>query len=164
MRLYSSRFAGEPLDEKEGVDMAESESDGEFRVTERRRRAEADEPPPATPRTEGQPHTVDEPQPRQVRPEPTAQKEVHAADDTERSLEGLFVMLASSAVVALGEAADPMTGQVRKDPDAAADAIDLLGLLREKTEGNRTPRETQLLEELIYDLQLRYVSAMKPRL
>ena len=47
----------------------------------------------------------------------------------------------SSAVVALGQAADPMTGQVRdKDPDAAADAIDLLVLLREKTEGHRTPR------------------------
>jgi hypothetical protein len=73
-------------------------------------------------------------------------------------------MLASSAMVALGEGADPETGQARKDPAAAAGAIDLLVLLREKTEGNRTPRETQLLAELIYDLQLRYVAATKPRL
>jgi hypothetical protein len=73
-------------------------------------------------------------------------------------------MLASSAVVALGETADPATGQARRDPGAASEVIDLLVLLREKTEGHRTPRESQLLEELIYDLQLRYVAAMKPRL
>jgi Domain of unknown function (DUF1844) len=143
--------------------MAESGPDGEFRVTDRRRRADADEPAPAASRAEAPPHTIEEPPRRQAQPE-AAPFEGGPAGDEERSLEGLFVMLASSAVVALGETPDPMTGQVRRDPEAAADAIDLLALLREKTEGNRTPRETQLLEELIYDLQLRYVAAMKPRL
>ena len=37
----------------------------------------------------------------------------------------------------------------------------LLLLLRERTEGHRTPEETQVLDELIYDLQLRYVEVMK---
>jgi hypothetical protein len=74
-------------------------------------------------------------------------------------------MLATSALVALGQAADPLTGQGHdKDPGAAADAIDLLVLLREKTEGHRSPREARLLDELIYDLQLRYVAATTPRL
>jgi len=106
---------------------------------------------------------VEEAPRRPSEPEPPVSQGTRPADEGARSLEGLFVMLASSAVVALGEAADPMTGQVRRDPAAAADAIDLLALLREKTEGNRTPRETQMLEALIYDLQLRYVAAMKPR-
>ena len=57
----------------------------------------------------------------------------------------------------------PATGQVRVDPAMAAESIDLLLLLREKTEGNRTPEETQLLDELIYDLQLRYVAATQRR-
>jgi hypothetical protein len=71
-------------------------------------------------------------------------------------------MLASSAVAALGQAPDPLTGQVReKDPAAAAEAIDLLALLREKTDGHRTPRETRLLDGLIYDLQMRYVEATR---
>ena len=39
--------------------------------------------------------------------------------------------------------------------------IDLLTLLREKTEGNRSTEETQVLDDLIYDLQLRYVNAAK---
>ena len=74
---------------------------------------------------------------------------------------GLFMMLASSAVVALGEAPDPLTGQRQIDLVQAADAIDLLLLLREKTEGNRSADETRMLEELIYDLQLRYVHVTK---
>ena len=45
--------------------------------------------------------------------------------------------------------------------DHAAEMIDILLLLRAKTEGNRTPEETQLLEDVLYDLQLRYVRATK---
>lgn len=81
--------------------------------------------------------------------------------DGEASLAGFFMMLASSAVVALGEEADPITGRRQHDPAQAAEIIDLLVLLRKKTEGNRTADETQVLEELIYDLQVRYVEAMK---
>lgn len=125
--------------------MAESGAESEFRISDRRRRVEESEPAPSPPAADVQ-----------AGPRPTA--------EARPSLEGLFVMLASSAMVALGEGADPETGQARKDPAAAAGAIDLLVLLREKTEGNRTPRETQLLAELIYDLQLRYVAATKPRL
>jgi hypothetical protein len=79
----------------------------------------------------------------------------------EPNLTGLFMMLADSVVVALGEVADPMTGRRQHDPAQAAEIIDLLLLLRKRTEGNRTPEETQVLEELIYDLQVRYVEAMK---
>ena len=71
------------------------------------------------------------------------------------------MMLASSAVVTMGAAADPLTGQTRRDLEQATEIIDLLILLREKTEGNRTSEETRILEQLIYDLQLRYVSARK---
>ena len=70
-------------------------------------------------------------------------------------------MLASSAAMAMGDAPDPMTGQVHRDLAQAAELIDLLLLLREKTEGNRSPEETQILDEILYDLQLRYVSATK---
>ena len=43
----------------------------------------------------------------------------------------------------------------------AAEVVDVLALLREKTEGRRSADETQVLDELLYDLQMRYVSAMK---
>jgi hypothetical protein len=71
------------------------------------------------------------------------------------------MMLASSAVIALGDAPDPVTGQRHHDPAHAADAIDLLILLREKTEGNRSAEESQVLDNLLHDLQLRYVNATR---
>jgi hypothetical protein len=70
-------------------------------------------------------------------------------------------MLASSALVNLGEATDPDTGERILDLGQAKEVIDLLSLLRLKTEGNRTEPETHLLEEILYDLQLRFVQVAK---
>jgi Domain of unknown function (DUF1844) len=124
--------------------MAQGEPDDVFKVTDRRRRLDEEEAP---------------------RPAPAAEPTHAAPPDLgavgERSLTGLFMMLASSAVVALGDAPDPLTGQRQVDLAQAADAIDLLILLREKTEGNRSHEENRILEEVLYDLQLRYVHATK---
>ena len=122
--------------------MAEDEA---FKVTDRRRRDEADEVP-----SEPTP-------PTSAPPVPSAATEPQCGPD----LQGLFVMLASSALVNLGEAADPETGERILDLDQAKEAIDLLSLLRAKTEGNRTEQESHLLEEMLYDLQLRFVRAAK---
>ena len=70
-------------------------------------------------------------------------------------------MLATEAMIAIGDSPDPASGQVRRDLGAAAQLIDLLVLLRQKTEGNRNPEETEVLEDLIYDLQLRFVRATR---
>jgi uncharacterized protein DUF1844 len=70
-------------------------------------------------------------------------------------------MLASSALVNLGETANPETGERVLDLEQAKEAIDLLSLLRTKTEGNRTDHESRLLEEVLYDLHLRFVRAAK---
>lgn len=124
--------------------MAADDPGDVFKVTDRRRRQEADDSPqPAASQAEAPPTPAP--------PGPPA----------ERSLAGLFMMLASSAVVALGHAPDPLTGQRQIDLVQAADAIDLLLLLREKTEGHRSEGESRMLEELIYDLQLRYVQVTK---
>jgi hypothetical protein len=125
--------------------MAEAEPEDVFKVTDRRRRLEGDEAPRPAPAA-GEPPPVSPP---------------GSSFAGERSLAGLFMMLASSAVVALGEAPDPLTGQRQVDLAQAADAIDLLILLREKTEGNRSPDENRILEEVLYDLQLRYVRATR---
>jgi len=80
----------------------------------------------------------------------------------QRSLVGLFMMLATEALIALGEAPDPVTGQQQRELAHASALIDLLSLLRDKTQGHRSAEETGTLEDLIYDLQLRYVKAAKP--
>ena len=136
--------------------MGPEEPEETFKVSDRRARSSDDEPPrPA----------VSRPEPVAARPEesrkPMPEPVPGPGGEPERSLVGLFMMLASSAVVSLGDAPDPLTGQRRRDLENAADAIDLLALLREKTEGHRSPEETQVLGELLYDLQLRYVNATK---
>jgi hypothetical protein len=73
-------------------------------------------------------------------------------------LSALFAMLATSALMALGEA-DPATGERQVDLAQAREAVDLLLLLRDKTEGNRTEQETRLLEDVLHDLELRFVRA-----
>ena len=132
--------------------MAEEE---EFKVTDRRRRDEVDE----TPAAEASPAPPG-PSPR-VGSEGSAPQGPAPAPHGGPDLQGLFIMLASSALVNLGEAADPETGERVLDLEQAKEAIDLLSLLRAKTEGNRTDQESRLLEEMLYDLQLRFVRAAK---
>ena len=72
-------------------------------------------------------------------------------------LQNFFVMFASSALINLGDAADPSTGERHVDLDQARDAIDMLALLRDKTAGNRTAEEDRLLEQIMYDLEMRFV-------
>ena len=127
--------------------MAEDET---FKVTDRRRRDAADEAPPAP-----------APQVPGAATEPARPRSKAGEPEGGPDLQALFVMLASSALVNLGEAADPETGERILDLAQAKEAIDLLSLLRGKTEGNRTERESHLLEEMLYDLQLRFVRAAK---
>lgn len=122
-----------------------SEEQG-FKVTDRRGRdREPAAPPVASP-----------PPPPEPTPGPRAPTAAEGPD-----LRGLFVMLASSALVGLGEASDPATGLRRVDLDQAQDAIEMLLLLREKTRGNLTPDEARLLEDVLYDLELRFVEASR---
>jgi hypothetical protein len=131
-----------------------------FKVTDRRRQPADDEAPvsepgPRRPHPPAEPAQVEHRGPSGMGPAPDA------GSSPGRDLTGLFVMLASSAAMALGEAPDPMTGEVHRDLGQAAELIDLLVLLREKTEGRRTAEESQVLDEVIYDVQLRYVAATR---
>ena len=76
-------------------------------------------------------------------------------------LSSLLMMFATSALVSLGVAPDPQTHESPRDLARAQAAIDVLLMLREKTNGNRTEQESRLLEGLLYDLQMRFVSVVR---
>jgi hypothetical protein len=63
--------------------------------------------------------------------------------------------------VALGLLPNPVSEKSEVHPDEARHAIDLLDMLNEKTEGNRTPEETEELEAALHQLRLAFVSAAK---
>ena len=73
----------------------------------------------------------------------------------------LVLSLGSSAVMYLGEAALPNADKPTRNLPMAKQAIDLLTVLEEKTKGNLTSEEEQILESLLFDLRLRYVEALK---
>lgn len=75
-----------------------------------------------------------------------------------------FVMsLAHTAAVQFGDVADPMSGKTGEpNLPAAQQMIDILALLEEKTRGNLSMEERQLLDQILYELRLRYVEAQKP--
>lgn len=75
----------------------------------------------------------------------------------EASLSVLIMSLASTAVIAMGLSPDH-TGQISKDKNMARFNIDLLLVLQQKTKGNLTQDEAQFLDNLINDLQLKFVS------
>jgi uncharacterized protein DUF1844 len=73
-----------------------------------------------------------------------------------------FVMsLASSVLVHLGELEHPDTRERTANLPLAKQTIDILGMLREKTRGNLTQEEAQVLDNLLYDLRMKYVDAKK---
>ncbi len=69
--------------------------------------------------------------------------------------------LGFQAMIFLGEIPNPLTNQQDKNLKQAKFLIDTLVLIREKTTGNLTKEESELLNSSIYELQLRYVEAVK---
>ncbi len=71
----------------------------------------------------------------------------------------LVQTLATQAALFLSSERDPRTGRTLQNLDLAKHHVDLLGVLEEKTKGNLSDEEKQLLDTLLYELQMAYVSA-----
>jgi len=75
-----------------------------------------------------------------------------------------FVLsLSHSALVHLGEAANPDTGRVDQSLPLARQTIDLIAMLEEKTRGNLTGDEERLVGQILFDLRMRYVELTKSK-
>jgi hypothetical protein len=75
---------------------------------------------------------------------------------------GFVLSLAHTAAVHFGDVPDPISGQKASvNLDAAQQMIDILALLEEKTRGNLSAEERQLLEQILYELRMRYVEVNK---
>ena len=137
--------------------MADSDSKpGSFTVTDRRAFDASGESKPA----------AEEPLPKQDKAEETAESRQEKLGDTPRSLPPadfatLVLSLGSSAVMYLGQSEGPDGKIPARNLPMAKHAIDLLTVLEEKTKGNLTGEEQQVLESLLFDLRLRYVEALK---
>ncbi len=71
----------------------------------------------------------------------------------------LVTGIASDALISLGVVENPLTGKKERNLGLARHFIDLLQLLEEKTGGNLDIGEKRMLESVLYDLRMKFVSA-----
>jgi hypothetical protein len=74
------------------------------------------------------------------------------------SFQTLVLSFSTTAMLQLGILANPATGKSEKDLPGAKQSIDILEILKEKTKGNLTSDEAQLLEASLYDLKMSYLT------
>ena len=94
---------------------------------------------------------------------PLAHYQILMADESQSPqlpFTAFVVSLASTAAIHFGDLEDPGSGQrVEPNLEGAAQMIDILEMLEVKTRGNLTAEERQILEQVLYELRLRYVEA-----
>jgi hypothetical protein len=103
------------------------------------------------------PKKVDESWKDSVRKE----KEISGEKPSEPALESDFLTflstLAMQALMALGEAANPVTGETLTDLPQAQYLIDVIQMLSDKTQGNLSAQESAEVKTVLYQLRLKFV-------
>ena len=99
--------------------------------------------------------------------DPTSQASGKAEDQEavlpEINFSTFIISLSTQALMHLGEIANPLTGKVEPDRLVAKQMIDIIGMLREKTRGNLNSGEDRLIEDILFDLRMKYVEAVKKK-
>ena len=73
---------------------------------------------------------------------------------------GFILSLNASALIHLGEIPDPHSKKREVNIPAAKHTITILEILAENTEGNLTEEEKQLLDDMIYNIRMKYVKSL----
>ena len=81
--------------------------------------------------------------------------------DDPASFLNFLTTLATNAAAALGAVPHPATGQRSVDLETGKYWLDVLGMIREKTKGNLHPKEARLLDGLLADLRMQYVTLVR---
>jgi hypothetical protein len=122
------------------------------------RRPETEQPD--VPPTRTPPPRQDAPRAEAPPPRPPADN-VPPRDMPPADFSTFVAMLVNNVMMFLGQIPDPVSQQPRRDLAQAKHTIDILLMLRDKTQGNLTAEEDQLLQELLPQLQMAFVSASR---
>ncbi len=146
----------------------EEHKDLGFKVTDRRKfttegelrpdvAPEASTPQAPPPKPEPQPS----PPPKQEAAPPPRHEE--EPPGTETPFERLVISFASTAMMQLGLVAVDPEQPLEPDLPAARDTIDMLGVLQEKTRGNLSAREEQMLKNALAELRMAFVEVQRQK-
>lgn len=122
-----------------------------FRVTDRRRFTAEGE-------TTGAEAPTSPPPVESAGADPQAPADAESAADVPVTFSTFVLGLGTQTLLHLGEIVDPSVGAVERDLAAAKHVIDILGILQDKTRNNLDPGEAEILDSMLYDLRMRFVS------
>lgn len=134
--------------------MSNSEQDGTFKVTDKRKFTSDGEPRGESSETIGeaaapQAHAPTAPKAAPENPTPP--------EAFQMTFETLVMSLSSTAMVQLGLIPDPGTNQPEQNLPAAKQTIDILEILQQKTKGNLDESESKLLDNILYELRMTFL-------
>ena len=125
----------------------------------------ADDQPKQPDEPEGKKIIVDDDWKSQVEAEKRAMDEKAEAEQTREraalppaSMSLLITQLATQASLGMGDIENPATGKAEPDLELAKHSIDMLEVLDQKTQGNLDAQEKQILDSMLFQLRMRYVS------
>jgi len=135
--------------------MSEKEEPQEFKIVDKRRfSADGNE------RMGGNSDVVQEPKKESIsvstneKALPASSREDHDNINFSSFVLGLY----THTLIFLGDIPHPETNEVSKNLEAAKQNIDILTILEDKTKGNLTPEEAQLMKEVLDMLRLQFIS------
>lgn len=137
-----------------GIAMTKEQEEQGFRVTDKRGF-----------RGDGEPRTPDAPEDvKEVpksEPSPANEQPSSGQESSQRppiDFPSYLLSYYTQGLVLLGEVPNPYTNKKEEDVEAARHTIDILTMLEQKTRGNLTKEEQQLLESVLYELRMKYMA------
>lgn len=88
-------------------------------------------------------------------------EEAHSQEIPPVNFSSFILSLGTSALIHIGEEANPATGIKQVDLPNARQVIDLLTLLKKKTKGNLNQEEDHLISQLLYTLRMKVIALEK---
>ena len=129
-----------------------TEEDKGFIIKDRRIFAEGDQEKEDKKESSGE-EVKDQAQ-KETTPEEKQKPEIHLP---EINFATFIISLNASALVNLGVIEDPASGKKIKNLAMGKQTIDILSMMEEKTKGNLTTEEENMLKNILYDLRIIYV-------
>lgn len=137
------------------------EQDSGFKVTDRRMFTADGNPVPTEKPAPKEAAQAEPPPSRREVPEPEPEPEWESPPRGGMDFSTFIISLATSALAYLGEVPDPATGQRMQSLEGAQQMIEILSILQSKTKGNLTAEEADLLEQVLYELRMKYLAKSK---
>jgi hypothetical protein len=130
----------------------EREEEQGFRVTDKRSFTE-----------EGEVHAAETSESKEPKFEPSSTAEAKSAgpESSQRppiDFPSYILGYYAQGSVLLGKVPNPYTNKKEEDPEAAKNIIEILAMLEQKTKGNLSKEEAQLLESVLYELRMEFMA------